>query len=777
MAMTVGELLALIRVDDSGFRRGVDGAERRFDGFSRDVNGRLHDIRGRFVREGDEAGKGLANGIGKGATASVGKLLGVGKAIGKGLKFAGIVVGAGQAALSVAHFAAALAPLAGLAAGLPVAMVAGAGALAAFKIGLSGVADAIKGDEEALKKLAPQARSVVNEVRGLDGAWQGVKNTVQGAMFAPLQGQITALAGAWLPVLKTQLGGIAAEFGLMGKEAAVAARDPGFMASIGSALTWLRQTLAANRGAVGDLIAAFGGIVGAITPVLGVSGGIANMAASFRAWVESAAQSGQLASMWQTAVGVLGQLGGLLSNVGGILQSVFSAASASGGDVLGVLGAVLSQVNQFLSSDVGQSALIAVFTGLGQVVDALGPGIQAVLGALGQALTALAPALGPLAGVISQILVALSPLLPVIGQLAAVVAGVLGMALQNLLMIVQPIINALVGALAPILPQLAAAFTQWMTAIAPLAAALGQLLGQALQMILPVILQLVPVLITGLMPAFMAIAQAVLQLFSALMPLIPALLQVVVALMPIIGLVGQLAAKIIGALVPVLLPLINLIVKLAAWLIGKLASALTWVISNGVEPLINALGDFISWLGKVLGKVTSFVADMLSKVGELPGKIKQFFSDAGSWLLQAGKDVVNGLINGIKSMGGAVADAAKNVAKKALDGAKNLLGINSPSRAFADQVGRWIPPGIAVGIKRAQPRLAAQVRSLTDGLAVNPRLSWGAAPALAGGSSTTNHRSVTYDVRIYPQRVDFSLDDFRHEQAKLALRERADRDW
>ncbi|MEV7268401.1 hypothetical protein AB0N38_33080 [Micromonospora aurantiaca] len=775
MAMSVGELLALIRVDDSGFDRGVDRAERRLRGFQRDANGRLHDVHGRFVREGDEAGKGLAAGIGKGAEASIGKLLGIGKALGKWAAVGVIGALAANSAVNVLALVASLSSLLGLAVAVPAAMVAGAGALAAFKIGLSGVADAIGGDEEALAKLAPQARAVVGEIRGLDGAWQRVRQTVQGAMFAPLRGEVTALAKTWLPVLRTQLGGIAAEFGLMGRSAATAARDPGFVASIGSALTWLRQMLAANRGAVGDLVTAFGTIVGAITPVLGISGGLGEMAERFRVWTAEAAKSGQLAGMWQTALSVLQQLGGIVSNLGGIFGAVFGAAKASGGDVLGVLFLLLEQVNQFLNSGAGQSALVAIFQGLGQVVTALKPAFQAVLPALGTALATLAPALGPLAGVISQVLIALAPLLPVVGQLAAMLAGVLGMALQNLLAILAPIITALVGSLQPVIPILTAAFQQWMGAMAPLAASLGQLLGQALAQILPVILQLVPTLLTGLLPAFTAILGAVLQLLPALMPMIPAWMQLLLALMPIIPLVGQLAAQIIGALVPVLLPLINLVVRLAVFLIGNLAKSLTWVINNGIRPLINILGDFIGWLGKVLTKVTTFVADMLGKLGELPGKIKGFFSDAGNWLLDAGGKIIDGLIGGIKSGFQRVKDT--------LGGLTSLLpdwkGPARRDRTLLAPAGRMIMGGLMSGMRGEFPSIRSMLGRLTGEIAGtagrwSPALAFAGAPA---AGSTTNTRTVSYTTNIYPQRAEFDAEDLRHEQHKQALRERADREW
>ena len=44
-------------------------------------------------------------------------------------------------------------------------------------------------------------------------------------------------------------------------------------------------------------------------------------------------------------------------------------------------------------------------------------------------------------------------------------------------------------------------------------------------------------------------------------------------------------------------------------------------------------------------------------------------------------------------------DAAKSAAKKALNAAKDFLGINSPSKVFRDQVGRFMAEGLGVALK------------------------------------------------------------------------------
>jgi hypothetical protein len=106
---------------------------------------------------------------------------------------------------------------------------------------------------------------------------------------------------------------------------------------------------------------------------------------------------------------------------------------------------------------------------------------------------------------------------------------------------------------------------------------------------------------------------------------------------------------------------------------------------------------------------------------------------AGTWLVQAGRDVVHGLISGITGMAGAVVDEAKRIGSNIVGGFKSAMGIGSPSRVMADEVGRWIPAGIAVGITRGMPVLAGAAGAVRSKLlgALDPRtrIRWGEVSA------------------------------------------------
>lgn len=83
----------------------------------------------------------------------------------------------------------------------------------------------------------------------------------------------------------------------------------------------------------------------------------------------------------------------------------------------------------------------------------------------------------------------------------------------------------------------------------------------------------------------------------------------------------------------------------------------------------------------------------------LKTKIADGVKNASTWLVQTGKDIIQGMINGIASMVNKAVNAVKNVGGKMLDSVKDFLGIKSPSRVFRDQVGKMVGLGLLEGVE------------------------------------------------------------------------------
>lgn len=114
-------------------------------------------------------------------------------------------------------------------------------------------------------------------------------------------------------------------------------------------------------------------------------------------------------------------------------------------------------------------------------------------------------------------------------------------------------------------------------------------------------------------------------------------------------------------------------------------------ISRNWDTIKRATGAAFDWIKDkvttVVGGVVDFVKSIPSKIAEIPGKLVDF-----------GKNLVEGLWQGIEGMSGWFYDKLKEWAGNLIPGwMKDILGIASPSKVTAE-IGKEVSRGMAVGI-------------------------------------------------------------------------------
>ena len=128
------------------------------------------------------------------------------------------------------------------------------------------------------------------------------------------------------------------------------------------------------------------------------------------------------------------------------------------------------------------------------------------------------------------------------------------------------------------------------------------------------------------------------------------------------------------------------IIEVITQIITVIIEHLPEIIEVGVEILI-ALGKGL------IDTIPVLVAD----IPQIIDAIKNAFLDI-DWGA-VGSNIIDGIKSGISSAAGRIADAAKEAARKALDAAKDFLGIHSPSTVFRDQIGKYMALGMAEGFE------------------------------------------------------------------------------
>ena len=157
------------------------------------------------------------------------------------------------------------------------------------------------------------------------------------------------------------------------------------------------------------------------------------------------------------------------------------------------------------------------------------------------------------------------------------------------------------------------------------------------------------------------------------------------------GAISGFFTRVWNAMVAFYSPIINSIRQTISSVINSIRS--TW------ERVWGAVSGFFTgiWDGMKHACSTAihWIAD---KVGGIKDKVTAPFRNAVNWLKDAGRQIISGLWNGIGDKARWLKDKITGLGHQVVDWAKGVLGIHSPSRVFADQVGRYIPAGMAVGI-------------------------------------------------------------------------------
>jgi phage-related protein len=303
------------------------------------------------------------------------------------------------------------------------------------------------------------------------------------------------------------------------------------------------------------------------------------------------------------------------------------------------------------------------------------------------------------------------------------------------------VLSALVPALAKALPALVPAL---ITAVQNL---LNALIA-ALPSIVQVLVKALPILIKAFVQLFLAILQALPQIIAIISEAIP---EIVDAIVTSLTAPEALQAILLGAV-----QLFLALVKAIPIIVNALVKALPVIIKNILAVLTNPqfirqmIDAGVQLLKAVISGIVSMTGNVMKAAWDVIHAIYNVLKPSN--LLNAGKDVVSGIWEGIQSMGSWLKDKVVSFVKDKIPGPiKSALGIHSPSKVAA-LLGKQVPAGLAQGIVSNSSMVAKAAGDMADkaiaGMAVplvNPSMAFGGVNAVGsagGNNNTTNNRSV-----------------------------------
>ena len=191
--------------------------------------------------------------------------------------------------------------------------------------------------------------------------------------------------------------------------------------------------------------------------------------------------------------------------------------------------------------------------------------------------------------------------------------------------------------------------------------------------------------------------------------------------------------------------------------------------STAIQTMINSI---ITFMQQLPGKVWTWLVDTANKLNQWKQDLVSKGTEAATGLFNAvvdgikglpdkmvsiGNDIVSGIWNGISSGWNWLTSKVQSLAESLLEGAKDALGIASPSRAFRDEFGRWILPGAEIGIEKSMPSALKTMRESATALLNEMKgtvSAYSGEIALSAGASESRRAfsaggtSVYYDNRI-----------------------------
>lgn len=503
----------------------------------------------------------------------------------------------------------------------------------------------------------------------------------------------------------------------------------GFLDKVGSA-----QKLLAGGATSGDVAKSLG-VTG---PALAfISEGIGSVRAFTSAWRDGATDvtSSGVAGFFEGLGGTLGrvhagltigadEVRNLGSEIDPLVGTVFNLKLGFQEVVKGGVGDFFRTVGEAVGPLVPQVLeLFKTISPLGMVFQALGP----VLPALGAAFGSFASSMGSILGG------TISALLPVLTQLSSLLIDSLGQVFVAL----APVVVSMLGQLATYFGQLAPVVVSIVTVVVQLAgellSALMPILVELMSTVLPVVAEIFGTVLAAVVPLVQEISGFLIPVIQALLPVVvvvfQAVAQVITNVMQIVkgvidvavGLISGNWGQVWRGMGTVLSGVWNLVVSLIRGALALVGQLVISGIGLAVNFIRSAFQGVLGFLGGIWGGITSgvsgMVGDVLGFFRSLPGKILGALGNVGRVLWDAGRNIVQGLINGIGSMLGAIGRAVLNIVPEAIRGPfEQLMGIHSPSEVTT-WWGEMLGAGVVKGVDGSTPDVARSVARLAKAAA------------------------------------------------------------
>lgn len=224
-----------------------------------------------------------------------------------------------------------------------------------------------------------------------------------------------------------------------------------------------------------------------------------------------------------------------------------------------------------------------------------------------------------------------------------------------------------------------------------------------LDMLVPTILSCIMTIVNAITENLPLIVQMGMQLIIQLMlglaqqapELVPQIVEIIIKMLEVFN---ENFDKFILAGVQLILGLIEGLIKSIPTIVKNLPTILLAILNFfTASKLVSAGATLLKGLGTGL---INGIPNLLKNVPKIIGNMVTTFKEKGlTAFVDVGKNLVQGLWNGINNAKDWVLDKIKGFGSAILNGIKSFFGISSPSKLMKDEVGKYIAEGVGVGFE------------------------------------------------------------------------------
>lgn len=313
-------------------------------------------------------------------------------------------------------------------------------------------------------------------------------------------------------------------------------------------------------------------------------------------------------------------------------------------------------------------------------------------------------------GILTAIQTFLPELLPLAVQMIETLINGLSDALVMLMEYVPQIVTSIVEIITTNLPLLIEAAIQILTALITGITDNLPLIVEGVIGILTSMCDIITENLPTILEAALTILMALVQGITDNLPvIIDAALNMIMALVQ--GLIDNLP-ELIDAAIDIIDSLVNGLVDN----LGPLIDSALDIVMALFDGIVENLPKILEAGGKIITRLVRGIALSIPKILEAVPRVISAIWDTiteTDWI-QLGKDILGGLADGLWDGLSTIAQTIKDICSQIWDDFKSYFGINSPSKLMRDTVGRFLLPGVSVGIADTSDDTAETINQELD---------------------------------------------------------------